>query len=243
VAIDYSESAKKALDWAIDNLLHHGDTLVVVHVLHHGAEETKHTLWAKSGSRKLPGPLKLSPHPSLPYPYPNAHPLPAGVCFGFLTVLARRLHLIRSIGLACFDPRSADPSLRVPGARGDAGLRRAPRRRGARRDRHGSAPEAGACVCGRRSCYVLVGRVEGGDKLTLARFRAHQLKVVAKLYWGDAREKLCDAVEDLRIDSLVMGSRGLGPIQRYSTILRLHYYYYSTIEMLPHQDWNALFSL
>lgn len=57
VAMDYSDSSKKALDWAIANLLRHGDTLVVVHVLHHGGEETKHTLWAKSGSRKhLPAP-------------------------------------------------------------------------------------------------------------------------------------------------------------------------------------------
>jgi len=44
--------------------------------------------------------------------------------------------------------------------------------------------------------------------------RQKQLKVVAKLYWGDAREKICDGVEELKIDSLVMGSRGLGPIQR-----------------------------
>ncbi|KAI4368874.1 hypothetical protein MLD38_017382 [Melastoma candidum] len=44
--------------------------------------------------------------------------------------------------------------------------------------------------------------------------RQKQVTVVAKIYWGDARDKLCSAVGDLKIDCLVMGSRGLGSIQR-----------------------------
>lgn len=44
--------------------------------------------------------------------------------------------------------------------------------------------------------------------------RLDQVEVLAKIYWGDAREKLCEAVDDLKVDSFVLGCRGLGPLKR-----------------------------
>ena len=41
-----------------------------------------------------------------------------------------------------------------------------------------------------------------------------QIAVLLKVYWGDAGEKICEAIDQVPISCLVIGNRGLGMLKR-----------------------------
>ncbi|ONK61638.1 uncharacterized protein A4U43_C08F32030 [Asparagus officinalis] len=47
---------------------------------------------------------------------------------------------------------------------------------------------------------------------TIARQKG--IVVVMKIYWGDPREKLCEAIDKIPLSCLVIGNRGLGTLKR-----------------------------
>ncbi|KAL3812276.1 hypothetical protein ACJIZ3_013544 [Penstemon smallii] len=128
VAIDFSPCSKKALSWAIDNLPHAGDHLILVVVRPEGNyEEGEMQLWETTGSPLIPLSEFSTPH------------------------------LMKKYG---FNP---DP--------------------------------------------------ETLDIVSTAS-RQKEIIVVMKVFWGDAREKICEAIDKVPLDCLVIGNRGLGKLKR-----------------------------
>ena len=54
------------------------------------------------------------------------------------------------------------------------------------------------------------------ETLEIVSLAATQKEVVVllKIFWGDAREKLCEAVDSIPLDCLIVGNRGLGKLKR-----------------------------
>ncbi|KAI8011671.1 Universal stress protein A-like protein [Camellia lanceoleosa] len=44
--------------------------------------------------------------------------------------------------------------------------------------------------------------------------RQKEIMVLMKIYWGDARDKICEAIDNIPLSCLVIGNRGLGKLKR-----------------------------
>ncbi|KAH6831859.1 Adenine nucleotide alpha hydrolases-like superfamily protein [Perilla frutescens var. hirtella] len=128
VAVDFSPCSRKALRWAVDNLLRKGDHLILVVVRPDGHYESgEMQLWETTGSPLIP----LSDFSN--------------------SVIMKK--------------------------------------------------------------YGIMPDVETLDIVTTAT-KQKEIVALLKIYWGDAREMLCESVDNIPLDSLVIGNRGLGKIKR-----------------------------
>ncbi|KAG6500979.1 hypothetical protein ZIOFF_040842 [Zingiber officinale] len=44
--------------------------------------------------------------------------------------------------------------------------------------------------------------------------RQKEVVVLLKIYWGDAHEKICEAIDNIPLSCLIIGNRGLGKLKR-----------------------------
>lgn len=128
MAVDFSPCSKKALSWAVDNLIREKDHLILITVRPEGNyEEGEMQLWEATGSPLIP--------------------------------------------LSEF----SDPVVMK---------------------KYGVQPDP-----------------EALDIVTTAS-RQKEVVVLMKIYWGDARDKITEAIENIPLSCLVIGNRGLGGIKR-----------------------------
>ncbi|KAK8918263.1 hypothetical protein KSP39_PZI021096 [Platanthera zijinensis] len=68
--------------------------------------------------------------------------------------------------------------------------------------------------------YGIKTDMEALDTLnTLARQK--EVVIVMKIYWGDAREKICEAIDTIPLTCLVIGNRGLSKLKRHTHFAQL----------------------
>ncbi|KAK0606570.1 hypothetical protein LWI29_000859 [Acer saccharum] len=126
VAVDFSACSKKALKWAVDNVVRDGDHLILITVQPEGNYE-EGQLWEVTGSPLIP--LTEASDPNVMKKY---HVKPDPVTLDILNTIARQKKVV----------------------------------------------------------------------------------VLFKVYWGDAREKICEAIDKIPLSCLIIGNRGLGTIKR-----------------------------
>ncbi|XP_030528123.2 universal stress protein PHOS32 [Rhodamnia argentea] len=128
VAVDFSPCSKKALKWAVDNVVRAGDHLILITVCPGGNyEEGEMQLWEATGSPLIP-------------------------LIEFSDPIIMRKYGVKP------DPETID----------------------------------------------IVG--------TLAAQK--EVVVVMKIYWGDAHEKICEAIDKIPLSCIIIGNRGLGKLKR-----------------------------
>lgn len=59
--------------------------------------------------------------------------------------------------------------------------------------------------------------------------------MVMKIYWGDAREKIIEAIDKIPLSLLVIGNRGLGKLKRYQSQTQINYFLMHEFEFVLQQ--------
>ncbi|CAI9771099.1 unnamed protein product [Fraxinus pennsylvanica] len=128
VAVDFSPCSRKALEWAVNNIVRKGDHLILVTVQHEGNyEKGEAQLWGATGSPLIP------------------------------LIEFSEPHTMKKYGVN-LDPETLD--------------------------------------------------------IVATASKQKEITVLLKVFWGDAREKLCESIDNIPLECLVIGNRGLGKIKR-----------------------------